>query len=344
MSRLKLRGCFLEIQTTADKNANNGVNSEVSEKDAFTNVDVRTLKDMVTPDAFIVDKGLYGLALARPWRRAGAILLDLLLIAILADQNVLFLAVVAAATFIKVGKDYQGVKRFRRTRRFLRFMAMLVLALVIYQSINPSYQQYVEPMLSEQNAEQDKQQKANEASVTEISSAEQSPSEQVTTEQVTAEQVAIKQQVADKVSEVKQTVTTKQQEAAQVAADNATGDDQPEPPKASLTDWVTGFITTDLGFGFGWAAFYFSVFTAWWQGQTPGKRLFGIRVIQLDGTPLSLWASFGRYGGYGAGFATGLLGFAQVYWDPNRQAIQDKISSTVVVRADLQRMVENTLK
>ncbi|MCW8832829.1 MAG: RDD family protein, partial [Colwellia sp.] len=48
-------------------------------------------------------------------------------------------------------------------------------------------------------------------------------------------------------------------------------------------------------------------------------------------TPLSLWDSFGRYGGYGAGLATGLLGFIQIYWDPNRQAIHDKISATVVI-------------
>ena len=39
----------------------------------------------------------------------------------------------------------------------------------------------------------------------------------------------------------------------------------------------------------------------------------------------------GRYGGYGAGLATGLMGFLQIYWDPNRQAIQDKISETLVV-------------
>ncbi|AZQ86328.1 RDD family protein [Colwellia sp. Arc7-635] len=94
--------------------------------------------------------------------------------------------------------------------------------------------------------------------------------------------------------------------------------------------WLQGLIE-DLGIGFGWAAFYFTMFTALWHGQTPGKKLFHIRVIQLDGTPLSIWDSFGRYGGYGAGIATGLLGFAQIYWDPNRQAIHDKISATIVV-------------
>ena len=48
---------------------------------------------------------------------------------------------------------------------------------------------------------------------------------------------------------------------------------------------------------------------------------------------------FGRYGGYGAGFATGLLGFLQVYWDPNRQAIQDKISATVVIKGSMNQPV-----
>ena len=58
----------------------------------------------------------------------------------------------------------------------------------------------------------------------------------------------------------------------------------------------------------------------------------GIRVLKLDGSTLTLWESFGRYGGYGAGLATGLLGFVQVFWDPNRQSIQDKIAETLVLK------------
>jgi hypothetical protein len=90
-------------------------------------------------------------------------------------------------------------------------------------------------------------------------------------------------------------------------------------------------LMEELGLGLGWAAFYFSIFTAWWKGQTPGKKLLGMRVIKLDNTPLNLWESFGRYGGYAAGLATGLMGFLQVFWDPNRQAIHDKISETLVI-------------
>ena len=47
---------------------------------------------------------------------------------------------------------------------------------------------------------------------------------------------------------------------------------------------------------------------------------------------------FERAGGYAAGFATGLLGFAQVYWDANRQAIHDRIVGTVVVREGAERI------
>ena len=111
-----------------------------------------------------------------------------------------------------------------------------------------------------------------------------------------------------------------------------------ETPVYSAVEYVKALIS-DLGLGFGWAALYFTAFSAWWRGQTPGKKLFGIRVIQLDGTYMSAWDSFGRYGGYGAGFATGLMGFMQVLWDANRQAIQDKISATVVIQGDIEQNV-----
>ncbi|MEP6504129.1 MAG: RDD family protein [Betaproteobacteria bacterium] len=85
------------------------------------------------------------------------------------------------------------------------------------------------------------------------------------------------------------------------------------------------------GRGFGWAIAYFTLLPYWWRGQTLGKRLFGLRVVELTGKPLGLMTSFGRYGGYAASVATGGIGFAQILWDPNRQAIEDKLAHTVVV-------------
>ncbi len=104
-----------------------------------------------------------------------------------------------------------------------------------------------------------------------------------------------------------------------------------ETEEGFFLPFLTG-IFEDLGLAFGFGTIYLTVFTAWWGGQTPGKKLLGVRVLRLDGKPLGWWDAFERAGGYAAGFATGLLGFAQIFWDPNRQAIHDRVSSTVVVR------------
>jgi hypothetical protein len=86
-----------------------------------------------------------------------------------------------------------------------------------------------------------------------------------------------------------------------------------------------------LGLSFGWAIAYFSLLPFWWRGQTIGKRLCGLRIMELTGKPLGLMTCFGRYGGYAAGLATGGAGFLQILWDPNRQGVQDKLAHTVVV-------------
>jgi len=92
-------------------------------------------------------------------------------------------------------------------------------------------------------------------------------------------------------------------------------------------------IWDQAGSALGLWSIYFTVAMTLTNGFTVGKRLLGIRVIRLDGQALTWWASFERAGGYVAGIATGLLGFAQIFWDPNRQCVHDKIEGTVVVVA-----------
>jgi uncharacterized RDD family membrane protein YckC len=82
---------------------------------------------------------------------------------------------------------------------------------------------------------------------------------------------------------------------------------------------------------FGWGIVYFSLLPAWWGGQTLGKRVLGLRVVELTGRPMTVMLCLKRYGGYAAGMATGGLGFLQMLWDPNRQALQDKAAHTVVI-------------
>ncbi len=99
-------------------------------------------------------------------------------------------------------------------------------------------------------------------------------------------------------------------------------------------------VGTDVLLGDGarlwnWGLFFLAWFTLWTRlggGRTPAKRLLGIRVVRLDGGPLTLWTCFNRAGGYGASAATLGLGFLASRWDPNHQADHDKIVGTVVLR------------
>lgn len=100
---------------------------------------------------------------------------------------------------------------------------------------------------------------------------------------------------------------------------------------SSWLNAVADFSRT-FGLTFGWAGVYFTLCTAWWRGRTIGKFVVGTRVMRLDGRPLTAMDTFTRYGGYAAGLATGLIGFARLLWDPNRQAIEDRIAWTVVLR------------
>jgi hypothetical protein len=86
-----------------------------------------------------------------------------------------------------------------------------------------------------------------------------------------------------------------------------------------------------VGASFGWGIVYFSLLPAWWGGQTVGKKIFGLQVVELTGQPMTVMRCLKRYGGYAAGMATGGLGFAQALWDANRQGIQDKAAHTAVI-------------
>ena len=80
---------------------------------------------------------------------------------------------------------------------------------------------------------------------------------------------------------------------------------------------------------------YFTVFEGGRAGQTPGKRLLAIRVLDLaGGASIGYPRGFIRaVGKYLSGLALG-LGFLWMLWDGERQTWEDKLAYTVVVPAD----------
>jgi uncharacterized RDD family membrane protein YckC len=73
-------------------------------------------------------------------------------------------------------------------------------------------------------------------------------------------------------------------------------------------------------------------------GQTPGKRLMGLRVVQDTGESLSLGTAFLRWVGYIVSALPMLMGFIWAGVDRRKQAWHDKIAGTVVI--DLYQVVE----
>ena len=353
-------------------------------------------RQIVTPYAFHVSPELFGTPLARPRKRAMAIGVDMLLIAIIAQAASFLLAGVAAVTFFRAGNRLNLKKRFNTARLAMRFIAATLLFIFAWglfgemnlnnvnddddSDINKGFNVggmtavavvgLTTKYMIEASSLQDEVAAGTCSPAVECwqalgdefahKLAEVVPNSadfanilgdfsDIAQEQLSEEQNQLLnnrwQQILNKQSSVSEQSNadqgTEQYEPETNIAPPATTqgktkyladltDDSEDKPQTSIVAWVKSLLE-DLGLGFGWAAFYFCIFTGWWKGQTPGKKLMGIKVIKLDGSAPNLWESFGRYGGYGAGLATGLLGFLQVYWDPNRQAIQDKISETLVI-------------
>lgn len=322
-------------------------------------------KSIVTPYAFGVADELLNHPLASPTRRLCAMLIDLLCIAIMSTLNAFFLAGFAALTLLRTNIRLARQKQMPRTRILLSVFIVLLVLFVLFgivDSITGEEEQTSDPEVSgaqviatgalylawyncgdincktdlldgfiEVYGESDIDEEQLVDAFSEFLGNDPQLSEQQRTDLLSAAQTKFSAYQAERL---------KTETADSTELTNETEQPESIEPEAPSTDdtmtysvvkWSQGIIE-DLGLGFGWAALYFSAFTTIWHGATPGKRIMGIYVVRLDGRIPTLWESFGRYGGYGAGLATGLSGFLQIYWDPNRQAIQDKISETLVLR------------
>lgn len=329
-------------------------------------------RNVITPYAFKVDQALLGIPLAPPIKRAMAMIIDVILIFMAAKLSATLIAFVAAMAFYKGTAQQYLPKMSLFWRRALKLFAagflfvssLTVLSLAIDFFEDDSTLQGIQINKAEQNDELSERDK----SIIRTYLAQTDDDENcddICQSAASANLVAQLPELADiegignsqvsrallhlMVTADDEPIAAGDVENVDLAPENITGQDINEntnentnenntTPVTSILQWGKGIIQ-DLGLGFGWAAVYFTLFSLLWRGQTPGKKVCNIRVVSLNGEPLGMLDCFGRYGGYGAGFATGLLGFLQVYWDPNRQAIQDKISATVVIQGSVKQVV-----
>ncbi|GGZ28689.1 RDD family protein [Shewanella chilikensis] len=351
-------------------NAEEAKMNRAGELDGFKRYPGKDPRNIVTPAAFSVAPELLYTPLAKPWKRALAITIDGLLIAVLAEQaGPLFVLLVCLLAYY-IHNHANRISTWAKGLLYL-FMAVVLLWSAVPQMIKVNGLQErrdneiqgqtlltLTPQLLRLSLCEYKACAQHEAGLLVNAAAEAGLSRtQVETmlqgalddlplaaADIAAINADLLPQLASMKTESVATLNAQTNVQANAKTDaqakpapteddsrlEAEEDEQEEEAQYSLLAWAKGMLN-DLGLGFGWAAFYFTLFTAWFDGQTLGKKIMRVRVIALGGGKLSLWDAFGRYGGYGAGFATGLLGFLQIFWDANRQAIQDKISATVVI-------------
>jgi uncharacterized RDD family membrane protein YckC len=68
-------------------------------------------------------------------------------------------------------------------------------------------------------------------------------------------------------------------------------------------------------------------------GQTPGKKVMGIKVVATDGSKLTTGKAILRIIGYAISGAIIFLGFIWILIDKDKQGWHDKIAGTYVVKA-----------
>ena len=91
-------------------------------------------------------------------------------------------------------------------------------------------------------------------------------------------------------------------------------------------------IAIFVGFAIYWG--YFAIFEIIWKGQTPGKRVAGIRVIKESGRPINAFEAIGRNFMRAVDMQPGLLygvGLVSMMLNQQSRRLGDFVAGTVVV-------------
>jgi len=69
-----------------------------------------------------------------------------------------------------------------------------------------------------------------------------------------------------------------------------------------------------------------------WRGQTLGKMVMGIKIVETDGSPIGIGRAILRYVGYLVSTIIICIGYLMIAWDSKKQGLHDKIAGTYVVK------------
>jgi len=76
---------------------------------------------------------------------------------------------------------------------------------------------------------------------------------------------------------------------------------------------------------------YFSAMWTW-RGSTVGGTVLGLKVVRVDGHPLTFTVALVRALAAGFSIIVLFLGFLWIAWDLDKQGWHDRIAGTVVLR------------
>jgi len=280
----------------------------------------------VTPEELNVAPGLLGRPLARPSRRLLAMGVDLAATGIVSSLTNFWLL-----TACGLGAVERARVRRKGPSLWRTVAAWALVALLAYVGV----QQAIDTLRSDGDdrparptatADTDADDDADDIVAALLTPAPTAPAAaSITASAVVAPEVAAAASAAQSVVVLQERVHKLQRQLEK--------ERQANEEAAKAENWRERLrrLGLDFGVSYGWSLVYFTMLPTWWRGQTLGKRLFGLRVIEITGKPMTPLLSFKRFGGYLAGMATGGLGLVQLLWDPNRQGLQDKAAHTVVI-------------
>jgi uncharacterized RDD family membrane protein YckC len=279
---------------------------------------LRERQRWITPEPLNLAPELVGLPLATPARRACAMGLDLAVVGMLTGISGAWLWLGLAMVLLQLRNRPRNASPSRR--QWVGWAAVALIALLALDEAHDRWTAWraPAPVVAASGAALEHEEGAQEAE-----EAEASATGGAAAAASASASAAAPPSDAERIAQLEAQLATAKRETRKAKRALA------EKP-AGLRAFVSG-VLDDIGAGLGWGIVYFSLLPAWWGGQTVGKKLMRLRVLELTGKPVTVMHSLKRYGGYAAGLATGGVGFLQILWDPNRQGLHDKAAHTVVV-------------